>query len=78
MKKLTSALAVLAALGCLAGCTSKPQYGERKEDWAKRPPPPEWFTKGQPPAGANGPMSGPAGVQPGQAAGPVAPRAPGH
>lgn len=47
--------AFLTVLG-LAGCAPKQQLGDKKEDWAKTGPPPQYHGPGQP----GGPASGPA------------------
>lgn len=57
-----AALAGVLAMG-MCGCSSQPQYGTKKSDWAKTTPPPNWRGPGQPggpPAAAlNGPASQP-------------------
>jgi hypothetical protein len=40
------------------GCGSKPQFGDKKEDWARTKPPPGWH----PPSQAGVPAAGPPGT----------------
>jgi hypothetical protein len=53
------AVTLLAFAG---GCSEKKELGEKKEDWVKTTPPPQWRGPGQPggpPAGALAPPPGP-------------------
>jgi hypothetical protein len=46
----------------LAGCsTQKEQLGDKKEDWAKSAPPPQYRGPGQPGGPPSGAMRGPSG-----------------
>ena len=57
---LLAAILSILALG-IVGCSPKPQYGDKKSDWVKTAPPPNWRGPGEPsgpPAGAlNGPKT---------------------
>ncbi len=54
-------LFVLTAVVCLAsGCSHKAQFGSKKQDWAKTPPPSWYRGPGQPGGPATGPKSAPA------------------
>lgn len=50
---------VLLALIAVWGCSSQPQYGDKKEDWAKTKPPPTWHGPGQPSGPPMASMTGP-------------------
>lgn len=44
----------------LVGCSPKPQFGDKKSDWAKTAPPPQWRGPGQPSGPPAGALNGPA------------------
>jgi hypothetical protein len=48
----------------VCGCGSKPEYGDKKEDWAKTKPPPNWRGPGQPGGPPVKAMAGPASQPP--------------
>jgi hypothetical protein len=64
---------VVSLLVVASGCESKQaQFGDKKEDWNKTAPPPQWRGPGQPGGPPPGALSGPGGPPP--AAGNPAPR----
>jgi len=67
VKRLLGMLAVCCMVLALAGCQQKQQFGDKKEDWAKTAPPPEYRGPGQPGGPPANAMSGaappPAGFQ---------------
>ena len=60
MRTLRLTFALVVGIGIVAGCGEPaPEFGDKKEDWKKTTPPPEWKGPGQPGAPSSGPVSGP-------------------
>lgn len=72
MKGWMVCLALLAVGAMLGGCEAKKEYGDKKEDWAKSAPPPQYRGPGQPGGPPSGALSGPASAPPASVMGPGA------
>ncbi len=61
MRKLLLCLGACAIAASVAGCSKSEQLGDKKEDWAKTAPPPQYRGPGQPGGPPSGAMRGPSG-----------------
>ncbi len=59
MTKFFSLCLACMTLLTIFGCSQHSEYGEKKEDWAKSPPPKNWRGPGQPGGPVSGPMTTP-------------------